>query len=375
MAATSLLHDRVRGDVDVLSRAGLGLDDFLAEATASVQRAVPWAGACVATHDPVTHILTTARKYGVLQGRNDNDLHWGLIEYGTQETTTFQRLLAAGVRAVGMSIHTGGEVERSTRMSQLIVPEFGFADEVRAVFHDGQRIWGGLALFRGDDEKAFTEADVEFLIGLSPLFARGVRPARRGRRPADGGAAVPGAAVVIVDADDRIAQITPAAQARLADLARGDHAGDPFSVISPLVATARRLASGETDLMPQARVRSTSGTWLVLHASPLAGGEGRAGEVVVTIEEARPPEILSLVVAAFGLTARERDVVQLVIQGADTRQIADALHLSAYTVQDHLKSIFDKADVRSRRELIARVFVDQYVPRLGSDLGPQGWFA
>lgn len=375
MAASTLLRDRVRGDVDVLSRAGLGLDAFLGEAIASVRRAVPWAGACVATHDPVTRILTTARKYGELCGRNESDQDFGRIEYGAEELTTFQRLLDAGVRAVGMSIHTGGELERSARMNQLILPEFEFADEVRAMFHDGRRIWGGMALFRAGDDGSFVEEDVAFLAGLSEMFARGVRTGILARIGEDPGASVPGAAVVIVDAADRIAQITPAAHARLAGLAIGDHAGDPFSVIAPLVATARRLAAGESDQMPHARVRTAGGTWLVLHASPLAGGDGRPGEVVVTIEEARPPEIIGLVVAAYDLTPRERDIVQLVIQGVDTKQIAAALHLSAYTVQDHLKSIFDKADVRSRRELIARIYVDQYAPRLGSELAPQGWFA
>jgi Bacterial regulatory proteins, luxR family len=51
-------------------------------------------------------------------------------------------------------------------------------------------------------------------------------------------------------------------------------------------------------------------------------------------------------------------------QGETTSSIAARLFLSPQTVQQHLKGIFDKTGVRSRRELVSNVFFAHYEPRV-----------
>jgi len=370
-----LTAERVRGDVDVLSRAGLDLDHFLQEAVGALGRAVPWAGVCVGTQDPASLMLTSARKYGAITPNVEDDILFGKLEYGLGEFTSFRSLVHHDIRAVSMLQLPKSVVDESARTHQLIRPVYGFTDEARLLMRDATGMWGSLALFR-DDGIPFAGDDLTFLESLSEAFARGVRSGiltRLGTAEAQTESAR-GPAVVIIDSSGEIAQISRGAAQVLEDLATAGDPASPYGVIIGLASAARATATDPDVPLPSARVRMPSGHWQVLHASPMDGPDGATGDVVVTIEEARPPEIVALVVAAFGLTPREQDVTRMVLQGCDTKSIAAALHLSAYTVQDHLKSVFAKAGVRSRRDLIARVYFDQYVPRMGAAVGPAGFF-
>jgi len=75
--------------------------------------------------------------------------------------------------------------------------------------------------------------------------------------------------------------------------------------------------------------------------------------VSVVVEPARRDRMADAVARFHGLSPREREVARLVLRGASTKAIGVRLGLSAWTVQDHLKSIFEKTGVRTRGELSA----------------------
>ncbi len=365
-----LTAQRVRRDVEVIARAGLDLESFLGEALTSIGRSVPHLSACVATVDPATLLLTGTLKYGDLLGKDEHDHEWGLIEYGRAEESSFTELAHRATAAIPVRLAEPG----SYRLNEFMWSRYAYTDELRVVMRDRGRIWGALALFRGTGDPGFDSADADFMSSLSTTLSIGMRLGLLCQLGASPPADTVGPAVVIVDSTDQIAQVSQGADRRLTELKITEHQTAPTAILSSLVGAARRFARGETTRPPSARVRARNGMWLVLHASPMTTRDGHPGDVVITIDEARPPEIVPLVVAAFDLTDRERAVTERVLQGLDTKEIAAALHLSAYTVQDHLKSVFEKAGVRSRRELIARVYFDQYVPRMGTPVSANGWY-
>jgi DNA-binding CsgD family transcriptional regulator len=141
--------------------------------------------------------------------------------------------------------------------------------------------------------------------------------------------------------------------AQLSGLAGGFHPPLVVEAVARRALAAATTGSGDdVGATPMVRCRAPGGEWLTIHASLLAAGDG-SEQVGVVLERAGAAELASLVLKAFDLTAREQTVAELVLRGYSTRQIVDELHISAHTVQDHLKSVFAKFGVGSRRELVA----------------------
>jgi DNA-binding CsgD family transcriptional regulator len=124
-------------------------------------------------------------------------------------------------------------------------------------------------------------------------------------------------------------------------------------------ATESPDAPGEVAL---ARVLSDSGTWIVIHGATLVG-EGST-RVAVIVEPAHPARITPLLMSAYGLTEREQEVTRRVLQDDSTAQIADRLEVPPHTNKELLKNVCVKAGVRSRRDLVGKVFFSHHEPRL-----------
>jgi DNA-binding NarL/FixJ family response regulator len=64
---------------------------------------------------------------------------------------------------------------------------------------------------------------------------------------------------------------------------------------------------------------------------------------------------------AYGLTAREREILQLLVGGLTLGQIAARLHLSYHTIDNHVRNIYRKMHVRSRSRAVAKALGEELI--------------
>jgi DNA-binding CsgD family transcriptional regulator len=211
----------------------------------------------------------------------------------------------------------------------------------------------------------FDKTEIEFMRVVSPHLAAG---AQRGllvgeaREPE--GPEAPG--LVVLGENWSVESLTPGTERWLEELPGGNWASKGKLPPSVLAVAGRALRTAANESSPGdvafARVLSEQGRWMVLHGASMVGSGAR--RVAVIIEPAHPAKISPLLMAAYQLTGREQEVTRLVLRGDSTTQIAEALCVSPHTVQQHLKIVFEKTGVRSRRDLVGKVFFTHYEPRL-----------
>lgn len=257
---------------------------------------------------------------------------------------------------------TGGDLATSL-VWRDVLSRYQIADVASVVLADQHGCWGFLDLWRDTDAGPFAAADAAFLAGIAAPLASALRrcQARTFTEPAATGRQHSGPVVLTLDDELRIVGRTAASQAWLdVLLPPGQNAQAVPAGVYNVAAQLLAAEAGVDDHPASARVHLTGGFWLTLRAARLSSdvqpdSPASAGpSIAVTIEEASAADRLDLFGRAFGLTARERQLLGLLAAGSDTRTMARQMSLSEHTVTDHLKSIFAKTGARDRVTVLSR---------------------
>ncbi|MGV9559437.1 helix-turn-helix transcriptional regulator [Streptomyces sp. NPDC003522] len=258
-----------------------------------------------------------------------------------------------------LSREVTGDPRNSPRYRDICQP-LGQRDELRVVLRDRHGTWGALVLGRSADLPPFDEAELEAAASLAEPLAQVLRrllveeSARSASHPA-----APG--LVMLDADYAPVFTSPTADHWLGELESGDGShGLPVAVYAVAASVRAAARAGEASRSVTSWARARSREAVQLHAWSLDENLGAC--VAVAMEPADPHGRAAFLVRAYGLSPRECAVTELVFHGYSTQEISRRLRLSPHTVQDHLKSVFDKTGVRSRRDLVAAIFSRHYAP-------------
>ena len=359
MSTVAFSPKRVREDLVGLVHRGADVREFAFGSARILARAMPFDGVFVVTMDPATLMPTGTVAENVPPPATYPRLKE--IEFGGEDFIALRSLALSERHAASLSQTTGGILDRSERHREIMGPH-GFGDELRAALVDDHATWGAVSFLRGADREPFSAADTARLEAVTAHLAEGLRRAvllSRAAAEPPGGEDAAGVAVL---APDGSTVFTDEVAASWIDELGGTGSVPP--VVTAVAIQARTVMAGPVPegRIARARVRAASGRWLVVRASVL--GDHPGAPVAVIIEPARPHELAPLVADAYGLTEREREVTRLVARGLQTNAIAARMHLSSWTVQDHVKAIFEKVGVVTRGELVARVFFHQRAPHL-----------
>jgi DNA-binding CsgD family transcriptional regulator len=354
--APKLLQHRVDALIEQCY-AGLDAAALRREVAARLKTLAGVDAAFVATVDPATLLFTSAVSEEPLVEAGPVFL---ANELEGRDVNRFTELAAGPDPVRTLDQATGGDRDSSVRHAAIMRP-LGLGDELRVALRTRQACWGVMCLHRQAGATGFSPRDRDIVAKIAPHLAEGLRRALLAEQALLAGQAgdprpALGHGVIILDGSGTVTSINDAAERWLAQLSESDWPSScqlPLPLLAAAAGTGA-TASGDTGAQhraPAVRLRTVRGDWLSVHASPLHGrGEP---SVVLILEEPGPGELTSLVLASHGVTSAQERVVALVLQGYSTKQIVSQLAISQYTVQEHLRAVFDKLGVRSRQELAA----------------------
>lgn len=327
-----------------LAESRLDSDSLRFETIADLQRVIGFDRWCWPLSDPETLLPNSGlalHDYGPGVPRSLE------LEYSGDDFAAKPLVARRENGAASLMLETGGDLARSARWDEVMRP-VGIGDVAVVACRDALGCWGWIEAYRDRTDRPFEEADIELLAKVASSLGSALRRSAMG--PRDSVTLKPDPpGVIVLDRDLRAVSWTDGARDWIDALPSARlfaSWGMLPSVVYPVATLARAKARHA-----RALVHAVDGRWVMIEAAPLEGERG--GEIAVNLRSAAPTETFKLLCRVYALSGREREVVALLVAGLDTREVAKRLFISPYTVQDHLKSVFDKVGIRSRRELLA----------------------
>jgi DNA-binding CsgD family transcriptional regulator len=265
------------------------------------------------------------------------------IEMSGRDIASFRAVSESATGVLSLGAATGGHLERSERWREVMSP-LNWGDEVRAAIRAHGQTWGYLCLHREATDRAFQQRDAARLTALLPAIAAALRAASAISPPDDEPLQT---GVMLADRDGHIVSTTGAAAAWLAELGPAR----PGTLPLLLENLCRRVAASDEPV--STTLTTYAGRVAVVEAAALLADT--TPHIALVIRSAPAALLLDRFAAAVQLTARERQIVGCVLRGLSTREIANQLSISPYTVQAHLTAVFTKTGIGSRRELVSRL--------------------
>jgi DNA-binding CsgD family transcriptional regulator len=318
-----------------IGHARLDPHELFYEISARMRRIVPYDAAGWMTLDPDSLLaggtLETNKSPALVRAMWRNELLH-------PDVNTLSQLARRRVPVAAFS-ELDAATAAESRRAQVILLGAGIGDELRVMLRPDGVVWGHFSIYRESGSRDFSPAERRFVADIANDVALGLRRSLARPPAPDSGMLAHG--VVTLGPDGRIVAQTADA-ARIMVLMPGDAAATLYAV----AIAARERADART------RVRLTDGRWVVLYAAPMIGAGDASDEIAVTLVPPSQTELASLLLRLHGLTKRERQVAGLVMRGLRTDEMAARLHISRFTVRDHVKAIYAKVGARSRAELM-----------------------
>jgi len=333
--------------LDGLSGASLDCESFRREVIACLRRTIGFDRWCWPLADPDTLVTSS----GLAEHNFGPSVPRSLeLEYSSDAFAAKPLLARRSRTAASIFSETGGDAARSARWDEVLRPA-GIGDVAIVACRDDQGCWGWIELYRDSADPSFEERELDLLESVAPAVGSALR--RNAMEPTQGDVPKPGPpGTLVLDRDLRPVSWTTGARAWIDSLPSAQLFASWGMLPSVVYPTAVLAREGNTDAA-RALVQAHDGRWVTIEAAPLEGK--RDGEVVVNLRSAAPTETFELLCRVYALSKREREIVSFLVAGLDTRAISKAMFISAHTVQDHLKSVFAKIGIHSRRELLARL--------------------